>query len=844
MTEVEYVLNRFDYHFAAFREKKILLHGSRNYAEAILERYGIQYHFVGVMSLDPLEGSSWHGLPIFSEEDLHSGKIDLVILTERVRHTEDAFQSIRRPCRRNNIKIFNMYGLDEFRIHYEAGVSRSLSKGEALRRCLQYDLIAFEVMDVIFPFSIGRAELIPNKLFPWLIQELRSRGKLIRFGLSKSISEEKQIRALKDFGFLQEETQELIRHTGEDLSFRSLKENAHGKKILYFSCGLNEFILPRCYGIDSILYIERNVYDNIDCLRPNRIPPEKSLFSPGQREYLQKEILRHQLISFDIFDTLLLRKTLYPRDVYELTEQKALKAGYKVEGFAIARAEVEDSSPYCTLDLIYEKLADMYGWDRETKDALRDLELDVERTVLEPRQAIIEFFQFALHQDKRVVLTSDMYIPEYVLREILDDKGIRGYERIFVSCDCKQAKQSGLYKQLLTLCSKPDQILHVGDNCDSDGRAPNEFGIDSFIVPSAVAIAQERCWTKPIECAFSLMERCLLGLTISRLFADPFQTPNTWELPITERMAHMGNSIIGPLMVGHMCWLIRMLRAEHYDGVIFLARDGWLPNRLYMRICNRLGLPRGMYYYANRHSAFLCCSDSEEHTDRISEIGKTFGLDVEQLLKKVFMLPEDQLLSHEEGELDTEYIEKHIQVISEIAGRARKGYLRYSEGLGMRIGERFAVVDFIAAGNTQKFLSAALPFCFRGFYYGTYSTQRDDTELIEYYLQGKNPALLHGYVDLECFFSSPEPAISYMSEQGVPLFCDELRSKQELREIRMAWRTAEIFAHEFFDFFYQEGEEIASTLIEEMYDADTYLGIDMPVFDDWLQTEIKKRPNK
>ena len=840
MTEVEYVLDKFDEHFSSMREKKILLHGSRNYAEAILKRYGMYYHFIGIMSMDPLEGSSWQGLPVFREEDLQNAGIDLVILTERVKYAEAAFRSIRRICRKNNIRIYNMYGLDEFQIHYEAETFKSPGKEEALQICGPYDVIAFEVMDVIFPATARQAEMIPIEMFSGLIRELRSRGKTIRFSLRKSFPEEEQIRALKAFGFLGEEAEELIHRTGEDLSFRSLKESAPGKKIVYFGQGLvNEFILPRCYGIDTVLFVGRTVLER---LRPNRTVSEPSFFSHDLQERLLKEIQGHDVISFDVFDTLLLRKTLYPRDVYELTEQRARETGYLVEGFATARARVEDNTPCSTLDQIYEELADLYSWDQETEETLKSMELSVERMVLAPRAALVEVFQHALRQGKRVVLTSDMYLPEAVLRKILDEKGVRGYEKIFVSCDYSQEKQRGLYKQLLTMCGEPDHILHIGDDADADGKAANELGISSFIIPSSVSLAQIHGWLRSIETTSTLMERCLLGLTVSRLFADPFQSPNPWNLPIRERMVHIGNSIIGPLVTGHMCWLIRKLRAERYDNVLFFARDGWLPLKIYERIRERLSLPQGNYYYANRHSAFLCCADSEAQAEYFAEMDQPYRLDTEQLLKRVFMIPEAQILPRAREELNTEYIERHQPLIHEIAERARMGYLRYSEKLGLRKGDRIAAVDFIAAGSTQKFLSAALPYTFRGFYYGSWSDRNNETKQIEYYLSGNNPALLREYIDLESFFSSPEPAVNYMNEQGVPVFQEECRSRQLLRDLEAVWETAESFAQQFFDLFYQEGEEIAPALIEEMYAADPDLGINLPAFDDWYQMEIKKRP--
>ena len=841
MTEVEYVLANFDRHFAPFREKNILLHGSRNYAEAIIERFAPDYHFAGVMSLDPLEGPSWHGLPVLCEDDLGSRKIDLVILTERVKYAETAFASIRRVCRENHTAIYNMYGLDEFHVHYEAGTSGFIDLDDALRLSSSYDIIAFEVMHTVFPVPPGQEILKPRKIFADLIPMLRSQGKELRFSLRKSYPENVQIKALAECGLVQDEAEELIRRTGEDLSFRTFRESAPGKKILYFGGALvNEFILPRCYGIDSVFFADRT-HDIAYSPEPDKKQAEKGLFLPGEEERIREMIRKHSIISFDIFDTLIFRKTLYPRDVYELTERRAIEAGYDAKGFALVRARVEDNCPYCDLDRIYRDLSELYGWDEKTREAMKKLELDVERAVLEPRPEAVSLFSFALGLGKRVILTSDMYLPAPVLRGILEEKGITGFEKIFVSCSCKKAKQNGLFGELLKLCGEPSEILHIGDNPEADGKSPEAFGIDSVVIPSSLMLAVNTRWAGAVKTAESLADRCMVGLAVSRLFADPFQDPNLWKRPCGERMAYLGNSVIGPLMTGHMSWLVRKLMEDRYDGVLFLSRDGWFPIRLYERIRGKLSLPEGIYYYANRRSAFLCCADHKLQADHIDVISKAFGLGPEQLLEKVYMIPKDEHLPRESKELNAEYIEKHWKQIRQTAESARAGYLNYSKRLGMRPGGKYAVVDFVAEGRIQKFLSEVLPFSFQGFYYGRPASKTVNLNRVDYYLRGDNPSLLRGYVDLENFFSSPEPAVDYMSEEGVPVFREEVRSEEDFRKIRAAWDAAESYGQEFFDLFYFAGESVSPNLIEEMYAAVTYLGIDFPVYDDWFLTEVKKR---
>ena len=89
MTELEYVISRFDEKFREFCGKRILLHGSREYAEGILKAFDPLYGFLGVMTFDPV-GESFCGKPVFGSDRLTELKPDLIILTERVRYAEAA----------------------------------------------------------------------------------------------------------------------------------------------------------------------------------------------------------------------------------------------------------------------------------------------------------------------------------------------------------------------------------------------------------------------------------------------------------------------------------------------------------------------------------------------------------------------------------------------------------------------------------------------------------------------------------------------------------------------------------------------------------------------------------
>ena len=795
MNEVSYVVEGFECKFAPFKGKRIVLHGSREYAGAIFKRHDPVFHFAGIMSFDPVDPSLFPGLPVIDQKDLSAFHPDLIILTERVRHAEKAYCSLRRICRKTGIPIYNMYGLDEVRLHREAEKPMPESLDEWTDICAPYDRVVFEAMDTTVSFSFTGEKPMVKETIGQLIARLRSEGKNVGFSLRRSFPEEPQIRALRAFGLVADEEAELIRRKGEDLSFRALREAHPAEKILYIGNGLvNEFILPRCYGIDTLSASDRW---ELKCLAPEKEKPVPKPYRQDLRQQIEEKIKGHANISFDVFDTLLVRKTLYPGDVFYLTERRAKNAGIAAEGFAEARQRAEHDHIYADLDQIYESLEDVFGWSEETTERIREIELSVETDVLSPRTEIVELFRFAKQEGKRVFLTSDMYLPGPILCDILAKNGITGFEALLVSCDYKKAKRSGLFRELTALCGGPGSVLHIGDDPETDGTAAGTAGICSVVLPSALELARERGWETCIRSARTLTERCLVGSVIAELFRDPFQNPNLQERTEEDRMRRYGTGAVGPLVTGYMAWLLTKLRENEFDGVLFLARDGYLPAAIYDLIREDLHLPKAIYYYANRHATFLCGADTETQAEYIAELERPLGLTARETLKNVYRVADGDLLPLEKDETITDYIDKHLPVIRETAKRSREGYRRYSERNGMRPGGSYAVMDFVSEGTTQRNLQRFLPYRLKGYYFGSYRAKGYGSDScrrpvcgIEYYLQDSNMALLKSFIELESYLTSPEPAQDCMKEDGTAVFFEEVRNPQELRQFQMVFDAA------------------------------------------------------
>ena len=74
-----------------------------------------------------------------------------------------------------------------------------------------------------------------------------------------------------------------------------------------------------------------------------------------QLERMQQEILAHEVISFDVFDTLVMRRVLYFEDVFSLVEQRSGVAGFRKYRIQAER-EVNRLGRAPRIEAIYQRL--------------------------------------------------------------------------------------------------------------------------------------------------------------------------------------------------------------------------------------------------------------------------------------------------------------------------------------------------------------------------------------------------------------------------------------------------------------------------------------------------------
>lgn len=194
--------------------------------------------------------------------------------------------------------------------------------------------------------------------------------------------------------------------------------------------------------------------------------PRKSYFD---RQGFEEMLTRRDVISFDVFDTLLFRKVDKPTDVFSLIEKEAGKPGFARDRVASERQAREKKSAEkgtgeVTIDDIYRMPAmEAYG----TPETLIERELSAERRVCYANPVMPGILERLRIAGKTVIVTSDMYLPCDFIRELLESAGFHGIEECFVSGDYGAGKGSGLFDAVRRYADGGSTV-HIGDNFAGD----------------------------------------------------------------------------------------------------------------------------------------------------------------------------------------------------------------------------------------------------------------------------------------------------------------------------------------------------------------------------------------
>ena len=436
---------------------------------------------------------------------------------------------------------------------------------------------------------------------------------------------------------------------------------------------------------------------------------------------LRKAINAHDVISFDIFDTLVMRKVLHPQDVFHLEERELREQGEEVP-FAAWRMAAETEQARAghlpNFKEIYRQLQKMHALSDAKIRLWQAREWELEEELLVPREDMVAALRYAKAQGKTVCLTSDMYFSKQEMKQLLLDKGIAEYDDVLVSCDMQAAKADGHLFHPVIERAGGRTILHVGDNEVSDDIVPRRLGIDTYPIPKAADLLASSAGAEILNHAETLEDRLLLGTILAHVCNSPFSCPDPDGRLKISSLKELSCLCLLPVTMRYLQFLGQTVQGEQDAVLLFLSRDGYFLQKVYAALAEKYQLPDSLYFYASRQAANgVMVQDEADIALFLQTILERSGQNLKFQLEYFFQVPFDASFDLSVGtalemwgrEEITRKVKREATNIFRTQAVRRENYQSYLHSLHLERYSKVYCVDIVTKGTVLRCLQKILP---------------------------------------------------------------------------------------------------------------------------------------
>ncbi|WP_081491548.1 rhamnan synthesis F family protein [Rhodanobacter thiooxydans] len=450
-----------------------------------------------------------------------------------------------------------------------------------------------------------------------------------------------------------------------------------------------------------------------------------------------------RLISFDVFDTLVLRPFLTPDGARRHLEARVYRL-FGLGDFCSVRREAEieavrlNGGNDATIEDIYKQFGGLIK-DDQLAAKLCALEVQSEEDMLKARPAVVAALRRAVGGDARVIGVSDMYLPGRAIEKILSGLGVAPLAHLYVSSETHWRKDRGAAWTEIARVEgvTPAKWLHVGDNEHSDIQLPQEFGLPHpvpVLRPSALLdlVPSLRGLDATVE-SLSWLEDLCIGLVANRfaLLADT-KPEKLCGGCLLDDPVDLGYTVYGPVVFAFLAWMSSMVIDDGIRNLLFLSREGHLLTKafdLFAEYIPELGNVRREYFLASRLGCQIACIERPADLEKLfggrfkgdfetlvrARLGEALGdvvlQDLSQTLKKVHV----ELPAVKREVCVT--VSKVYERIQAHARGARGAYQEYWSSLHLQGAS--AVVDVGFNETIQKLLMELTKERLHGYYFAT-----------------------------------------------------------------------------------------------------------------------------
>jgi predicted HAD superfamily hydrolase len=440
----------------------------------------------------------------------------------------------------------------------------------------------------------------------------------------------------------------------------------------------------------------------------------KANMEPKVQEGLLKRAEAADVISFDVFDTLFVRPLCDPEDLFDIIGTRFGIVDFRQQRRAAQARAFQTMHANGLKEITLEGIYASFGPLPVPAGELMQAELQLELALTLPNPELIDIY-VELVGRKKVVITSDMYLPRSFFDALLTKNGVPAVS-LFISSERNATKRDSgeLFDALVRETGAPAaNILHIGDNELSDIKRAAQKGLKTFhyVDPRRTALPAGRSVSASISHA------------LPRVYPEPIAA-NSFQ--------SLGFNIGGPAAFGFLHWIRRMAKRDSIDLVLFTSRDGYVLERM-ERQSDGGGMPRYEYFKASRTALTLAATDEANFESRMGFLlSGADDLSAIELLERIGVTPPADHVMDDLG------LGRHVRLTPATIDRfrsflwacrwtilktcrdCRAALFSYLQSLGVNSGMHIAMVDVGWNGTTQEAFHEALKGLFEIELFGYY----------------------------------------------------------------------------------------------------------------------------
>ncbi|MCR4874248.1 MAG: hypothetical protein K5923_00725 [Clostridia bacterium] len=324
------------------------------------------------------------------------------------------------------------------------------------------------------------------------------------------------------------------------------------------------------------------------------ICPESSFTKQPNLDLIKERISKADIISFDIFDTLILRKVNRPIDVFKIMAMQT-----DMVDFQQLRIEAENESRNISLKekgSLEVNIFDIYNCIPSIfpsqKLSMVEKEFDIETQVCYANPYIKEVFNIALASQKPIIAVSDMYWPSKYLEHLLHTCGYGKFDAIYVSNEFGVSKHKGKLQSIISTKYPGKKIFHIGDSYLCDYYFSRKLANWDSIQYKNISTEGDICFRPN----FNSLSGSIYNALVNAKLHNGTHTPG--------KFYEHGYTYGGFLSYGY-CKFINSLTKDSKDTkILFTARDSKTFFDIYKKYYNTCA---SEYFYCSREALIKAC---------------------------------------------------------------------------------------------------------------------------------------------------------------------------------------------------------------------------------------------